>query len=126
MTGESEPVRKNPGDTGYAGTIVTSGEVLSKVVSIGANTKFGMTAELIGSSEPKIHAQDLLKRLVYIKIGFVGALVIIVLIVVGVRKQNIPKIIPLLLSTLVSAMPVALPAMLTITMALGTRKLGKV
>lgn len=126
LTGESEAVSKKVGETIYAGTIVTSGEALCKVTAIGLHTEFGKTAELINSSEPKIHSQALLKRLVYLNIGIVGVLVVIVLIVMGVRRQNIPKRIPLLLSTLVSAMPVALPAMLTITMALGTRRLGKV
>jgi magnesium-transporting ATPase (P-type) len=54
-----------------------------------------------------------------------GVLIVITIAVIAARHHSIVDRIPFFITLLVTAVPVALPAMLTITMALGSNQLSK-
>ncbi|MDR2137810.1 MAG: heavy metal translocating P-type ATPase, partial [Synergistaceae bacterium] len=51
MTGESEPVRRTPGLSVYAGTVVEEGEVVVRVTAFDSETRLHKIAEMIAASE---------------------------------------------------------------------------
>ena len=50
LTGESLPVSKKIGDSGYSGSIAKKGEMTAVVIGTGNNTFFGRTASLVASA----------------------------------------------------------------------------
>ena len=126
LTGESLPVHKKPGDDLYANAIIKQGEMIAKVVGTGKNTYFGKTVGLVAEAEKEqmSHFQKMV-----LKVGnflIILTLVMISIIVFhGIRTHQ--PIIDLLIFALVltiSAIPVAMPAVLTVTMAIGARVLA--
>ena len=126
LTGESLPVNKKEGDTLYANAIVKQGEMVAKVTATALNTYFGKTVGLVAKAqkEEKSHFQKMV-----IKVGdfliFVTIFMIAVIIFFGLKRHE--PIVDLLIFALVltiSAIPVAMPAVLTVTMALGARALA--
>ena len=55
----------------------------------------------------------------------IAILVVVTLIVLAVRDDDLVEAIPLLLMVIITALPVALPAMFTVSMALGSQELSK-
>ncbi|MDR1875139.1 MAG: heavy metal translocating P-type ATPase [Synergistaceae bacterium] len=51
MTGESEPVRRNPGLSVYAGTVIEEGELVVRVTAFDSETRLHKIAEMIDESE---------------------------------------------------------------------------
>ena len=50
LTGESLPVSKKVGDSGYSGSIAKKGEMTALVIGTGRNTFFGRTASLVATA----------------------------------------------------------------------------
>ena len=127
LTGESLPVTKKAGDVAYANSIVKQGEMIAIVVATGLNTYFGKTVKLVAKAEreERSHFQEMV-----IKVG--NFLIIITLILVGFmilfelnRGANWVELLRFSLVLTVAAIPVALPAVLTVTMAVGALYLAK-
>ncbi|WP_293449221.1 plasma-membrane proton-efflux P-type ATPase [Persephonella sp.] len=127
LTGESLPVTKKAGDVAYANSIVKQGEMIVIVVATGLNTYFGKTVKLVAKAEreERSHFQEMV-----IKVG--NFLIIITLILVGFmilfelnRGANWVELLRFSLVLTVAAIPVALPAVLTVTMAVGALYLAK-
>ena len=95
------------------------------MVATGAQTFFGQTTKLVQSSKPNPHIDRILNRVVVMLMSLVFVLIIITLIILGVRGDDILEAIPLLLMVIITALPVALPAMFTVSMALGSQELSK-
>lgn len=57
LTGESLPVSKGVGDSGYSGSIVRQGTMTALVTATGNATFFGRTAKLVASAGAKSHAE---------------------------------------------------------------------
>ena len=126
LTGESLPVNKQTGESLYANAIIKQGEMLAKVTATGRNTYFGKTVGLVAKAqkEENGHFQQMV-----IKVGDFLILITIVLIAIiiwhGISKHE--PLLDLLIFALIltiSAIPVAMPAVLTVTMALGARVLA--
>jgi H+-transporting ATPase len=134
LTGESNEVEKISGALVYSGSVARSGEAIGVVVAIGLATKFGQAAHLVTLSAPKLHAEAVTFRVVLLLL-IVGAGLVLIGIIVLVAVESTPDHastrptfvanIPLFLSLLVSAVPVALPALFSLTMALGSMELAK-
>ncbi|WP_457635062.1 plasma-membrane proton-efflux P-type ATPase [Persephonella sp.] len=127
LTGESLPVTKKAGDVAYANSIVKQGDMIAIVVATGLNTYFGKTVKLVAKAEreERSHFQEMV-----IKVG--NFLIIITLILVGFmilfelnRGANWVELLRFSLVLTVAAIPVALPAVLTVTMAVGALYLAK-
>jgi len=134
LTGESLPVAKKIGDAAYSGSIIKDGDMTGVVTATGSNTLFGRTAKLVASAGAVSHGQ----RAVF-EIGdfLVVIAIALALVMVGFdvyrdivapahwRWQDALAILQFVLILLVASIPVAMPAVFSITMALGALALAK-
>jgi H+-transporting ATPase len=125
LTGESLPVSKRLGDTAYAGSIARQGEMVALVTGTGANTYFGRTATLVQTAEAPSHFQravlEIADYLIYLCIGLVAVLILVQLW----RGSPVLTLVQFALILVVASIPVALPAVLSVTMAVGALALSK-
>jgi H+-transporting ATPase len=125
LTGESLPVSKKAGDTAYSGSVAKQGEMLALVTSTGANTYFGRTATLVQAAGAASHFQKAVLQigdyLIYLSVGLVAVLVLVQL----ERGDRVLTLVQFALILTVASIPVALPAVLSVTMAVGALALSK-
>ncbi|MBG6063335.1 Ca2+-transporting ATPase [Flavobacterium sp. CG_9.1] len=138
LTGESNNVEKNTeelpegnyalGDQtnmGFKGTSVTNGRGLAYVVATGMQTELGHIAKMIQTDETTTPLQ---KRLAaFGKRLSVGILLIctIIFMIGWLRGEAILTMLITSISLAVAAIPEALPALVTIALAFGAKKLAK-
>ena len=127
LTGESLPVHKKSGDDLYANAIIKQGEMVAKVTATAGNTYFGKTVGLVAKAEKEEHGHF---QAMVIKVG--DFLIAITVILIGViiyhgvsHHEPLLDLLVFALILTISAIPVAMPAVLTVTMALGARVLAK-
>ncbi len=119
LTGESLPVEKHLSDVGYASSIVRQGEINALVVNTGLKTYFGKTTELVEEAKTQSHFQKAVVRIGDYLIALAIMLVTIIVLVSLFRGQGILDILQFALVLTVAAIPAALPAVLSVTMAIG-------
>ena len=137
LTGESEPVEKQInaltgedlplGDRrnmGYMGTIITQGRGLALVVATGMQTELGKIADLIqksGSEETPLQKRlDQLGK----NLAIVGVVIAILIAVLGLlRGDELRHMLLTAVSVAVAIVPEGLPAVVTITLALGAQRM---
>lgn len=126
LTGESVPVSKPPGDAVFSGTTVTSGHAEAQVTRIGAATEFGQVAELTGTVE---RAETSLQReLGHLarQLGWIALAVAAVVAGMGAwRGLEALQVFMLGLSMAVAMVPEGLPAVVTVTLALGAAAMAR-
>lgn len=134
LTGESLPVAKKVGDEAYSGSIVKQGEMEGVVIATGGNTFFGRTAKLVAGAGAVSHAQ---KAMFQIGNFLIAVAVVLAAIMVAARVYHdiviantwgladALNILQFVLILLVASIPVAMPAVFSITMALGALALSK-
>lgn len=138
LTGESDAADKTtdalqladaaPGDRinmAFRGTEVTNGNARGVVVTTGMKTELGKVAGMLDNAESETPLQkrlkDVSKKLTFIILGlcalffFTGYL----------RGDDIANILLTSISLAVAAIPEALPAVITVSLALGARKLAR-
>jgi H+-transporting ATPase len=125
LTGESLPVDKKIADVGYSGSIVRKGEINGLVVATGAKTYFGKTTKLVGESKTQSHFQKAIIRIGDYLIVLALMLVAVIIFVSLFYGQSILDILQFALVLTVAAIPAALPAVLSVTMALGAIALSR-
>jgi len=125
LTGESLPVDKHSGDVGYSGSVVKQGEMNALVYGTGSNTFFGKTAKLVEGAKTKSHFQTAVIKIGNYLIMLNFALVMIVVITGLIRQESVWDVLQFALVLTVAAIPAALPAVLSVTMAVGALKLSK-
>jgi H+-transporting ATPase len=127
LTGESLPVSKKAGEVAYSSTIVKQGEMLAVVVNTGSATNFHTVVALVAkaSLEERSHFQRMVIRIGNFLIMITVALVALIIMVALFRHENFLEIIRFALVLTVAAIPVALPAVLSVTMAVGAVNLAK-
>ncbi|HUX79439.1 MAG TPA: plasma-membrane proton-efflux P-type ATPase [Alphaproteobacteria bacterium] len=125
LTGESLPVDKKTGDMVYSGSIVRLGQMQGVVTATGAKTYFGKTAELVEEAGTVSHFQHAVLKIGNFLICVTIALVAIILLAAVLRHTPFLETIQFCLVLTVAAIPVALPAVLSVTMAVGAEKLAK-
>ena len=125
LTGESLPVDKAEGDVAYSGSVAKQGEMQALVVATGERTKFAKTVKLVESAEAPSHFQKAVLTigdyLIYISLGLAAALVLTQL----TRGDSALGVFQFVLILVVASIPVAMPAVLSLTMALGALTLAK-
>jgi len=125
LTGESIEVEKKPNETLYSGSIVRRGEANGVVVLTGAKTYFGRTTQLVQIARPKLHMEEVVSKVVRWLLIIVAALLSLTLVFSIIRGLDLLEVLPLMLVLLLAAIPVALPAMFTVSMAIGSMQLVK-
>ena len=134
LTGESLPVAKKVGDEAYSGSVVKQREMEGVVIATGSNTFFGRTAKLVAGAGAVSHAQ---KAMFQIGNFLIVLAVVLAAIMVTFRVyhdiviantwglSDALGILQFVLILLVASIPVAMPAVFSITMALGALALSK-
>ena len=125
LTGESLPVEKHLEDIAYSGSIIKQGEMDAIVVSIGLNTYFGKTTKLVSEAKKRSHFQKAVVKIGDYLIVLAVTLVAIVFLAAMFRHEMLLETLQFALVLIVAAIPVALPAVLTVTMAVGAVALAK-
>ncbi len=139
LTGESEPVEKHSdpiltedlplGDRrnmAYLGTVVTYGRGTGIVVETGMNTELGKIAALI-QNVPDLQT-PLQKRLDQIgkTLALGGVIAAILVLIIGIlRGEPVGDMFLTAVSVAVAVVPEGLPAVVTITLALGAQRMLK-
>lgn len=138
LTGESHPVSKKesimPNDTPilessnliFSGSFVTSGRSIAVAVETGMNTQIGKIAGLINNAKsPQTPLQNKLNETS--KILGIGTIAICFLIfILGIiGKTPLLEMFMLSISLAVAAIPEGLPAIITIALAAGVKKMAK-
>ncbi|MCG6917950.1 MAG: plasma-membrane proton-efflux P-type ATPase [Deltaproteobacteria bacterium] len=125
LTGESLPVTKEMGEIVYSGSAAKQGEMVGLVTATGSNTYFGKTAKLVASAKSVSHFQKAVLQigdyLIYLSLGLVAILILVQLF----RGTPMLELIQFALILTVASIPVAMPAVLSVTMAVGAVVLSK-
>ena len=125
LTGESLPVTKQQGDTAWSGTIVKQGEAIARVTATGKQTRFGKTAGLVEQAHTVSHFQKAVltigNYLIYVSLALVAVLILVQL------HRHAPwlELVQFALILTVASIPVAMPAVLSMTMAVGAMVLSR-
>jgi H+-transporting ATPase len=127
LTGESLPVTKHANNTAYANSVVKQGEMLSVVTLTGLNTYFGKTVSLVAKAEKeqKSHFQKMVVKVGNYLIFITLVMVVLIILTALYRHEDMINILRFSLVLTVAAIPVALPAVLTVTMAVGAINLAR-
>ncbi len=125
LTGESLPVNRQNGDTVYSGSIVKQGEMVAQVTATGSSTYFGKTARLVAGAKSASHFQKAVLSigdyLIYLSLGLVVVLIFVQLH----RGAPLIELVQFALILTVASIPVAMPAVLSVTMAVGAMALSR-
>ena len=137
LTGESEPTEKNDQTLGqtdvpigdrhniaYMGTVVTYGRALAVVTDIGDQTELGRISTAIQTVQPQ--STPLQKRLDQLGLRLAMITMFLVVLIFGMglfRGEALSLMFITAVSVAVAAIPEGLPAVVTISLALGAKRM---
>jgi len=124
LTGESLPVTREISGQLFSGSIVKQGEAEAVVTATGLETFFGHTAKLVEASGSVSHFQRAVLKIGDYLIVFAAAMVLLILGVGLFRGDSLMTDVEFALVLTIAAIPVAMPAVLSVTMAVGARLLA--
>jgi Ca2+-transporting ATPase len=138
LTGESVPVDKYSGpinetdialgdrlNMGYKNTLVTNGRAIGVVTGTGMNTEIGKIAGLLKTGKSLTPLQKRMESFSKI-LSYIILLLCVLLFISGVmRGDNWKDMLLLSISLAVAAIPEALPALITVCLSLGARRMVK-
>ncbi len=138
LTGESVPVGKSTdvvasnaplGDRtpmAYSGTLITSGLGTGVVVATGARSELGRISALLGKVEqletPLIRQMNEFAR--FLTIVILGLSTVTLAFAVLVRNYTLSEAFMMMVGMAVAAIPEGLPAVMTITLAIGVERMA--
>lgn len=125
LTGESLPAGKKAGDEAYSGSIAKQGEMTGVVTATGMNTYFGKTAHLVEAAGAVSHFQRAVLKIGNFLILTTAGLVAIIVVAGLFRHNPLLDMVQFALILAVASIPVALPAVLSVTMAVGAERLAR-
>jgi H+-transporting ATPase len=127
ITGESLPVEKKKGDTVFVSSIVQKGIAFARVSATGRNSSMGKNAELVAQAgrEEESHFQIAIIKIGKFLMALSGVLIVILFYALISQGDELLESIRFVLVLAVASVPVALPAVLSVTMAIGASTLAK-
>ena len=132
LTGESLPVDKKVGETAFSGTVAKKGEMVGLVIATGMNTFIGKTAKLVDSAKTISHFQEAVLRIgrFLIYTTLVTCAIILVFLLFREHRSaqvhdSVGTIVIFILVIVIAGIPVALPAVLSVTLAVGAHRLAQ-
>jgi H+-transporting ATPase len=132
LTGESLPVNKKISDMAYSSTIVKMGEMIGVVTATGVNSFFGKTATLVQSAKTVSHFQMAIQKIGRFLIISTLSIAFILLLTSLFRieydaylHQSFAQVAIFILVVIIAGIPVALPAIMSVTMAIGAHMMAK-
>ncbi|HWO70913.1 MAG TPA: HAD-IC family P-type ATPase, partial [Actinomycetota bacterium] len=137
LTGESEPAEKSPapvapgaalGDLtscAFMGTTVRDGSGLGVVVATGSRTRFGAIALRLGERQPETAFQAGLRRFSALLAEVAGVLTASIFVVNLLLRRPVIDALLFSLAIAVGITPQLLPAVVTTSLATGSRRLAR-
>ncbi|SEF76539.1 Ca2+-transporting ATPase [Caloramator fervidus] len=134
LSGESLPVEKReydgksikPENMLYMGCLITKGKCIGKVIATGMNTEMGKIADMLDSIEDsKTPLQEKLNKLGEYLVYLILIICALVTATGIIRGENIYKMFLVGVSLAVAAIPEGLPAIVTVSLALGVQRMMK-
>lgn len=125
LTGESVPVEAGPGASAWAGALVRRGQAEALVNATGARTRFGRTAQLVGSAHVMGTQQHAVLQVVRNLALFNGTVIALLGLYAWQRGLALVEIEPLVLTAMLASIPIALPATFTLAAALAAHALAE-
>lgn len=136
LTGESQNIEKNcsvlkdsnlaigdRSNMSFKGTFITSGHGTAYVVATGMNTELGHIATLIQKKEQIAPLQKRLNKFGKSLSIIILTICLFIFLAGWLRGESIIEMLLLSISLAVAAIPEALPALVTISLAIGAKKL---
>jgi H+-transporting ATPase len=125
LTGESLAASRGRGDSLYSGSVLVRGEADALVCATGTSSYMGKTTALVQSAGTVSHFQRAVLRIANYLIVIALALVTLTVAVSLVRGNPVLQTLEFALVVTIASIPVALPAVLSVTMAVGARQLAR-
>ncbi|WP_418955582.1 cation-translocating P-type ATPase [Streptomyces tritici] len=124
LTGESVPVDKDTGGTLGAGTVVARGRGVAVVTATGASSALGRIAALLDDRREPTPLQGRLASLGRVLAAVTLALCVLVFALGLIRGLPLGTMAVTAISLAVAAVPESLPAVVTLALALGARRMA--
>ena len=136
LTGESVPVKKTTKalkdvelseriNMAFMGTLVDYGRGKGVVVSTGMSTEMGKIAHMVQEKEESTPLQKKLQKFGKL-MGAVVLVITLIIFILGIlRSEDVFDMFLTAMSLAISAVPEGLPAVITLTLAIGTQRMLK-
>ena len=137
LSGESTASEKSPqpvkadaaltdsGDLAFMGTIVSAGEGTGLVYATGVDAQFGRIAAGLGERQPETDFQAGLRRFSYLLLWVAMTLTVLILITNLLLRRPVIDSVLFALAIAVGITPQLLPAVVSTSLATGSRRLAK-
>ncbi|NUS57520.1 MAG: magnesium-translocating P-type ATPase, partial [Streptomycetaceae bacterium] len=125
LTGESLPVAKHPGDAALMGTVVHRGTGQGIVTATAGRTQFGRLALSLGTRQPETRFQAGLRRFSRLLVVVAGLLTAAIFATNLLLRRPLLDALLFSLAIAVGITPQLLPAVVTTSLAAGSRRLAR-
>ncbi|KAH9734206.1 ATPase 11 plasma membrane-type-related [Citrus sinensis] len=120
LTGESIPVSKGPGDCVHSGSTCKQGEIQAVVIATGVRTFLGRAVHLVDTTNHILTAVGK-----YCICSIALGLILEIIVMYAVQHREYRTGLDNLLVLLIGGIPIAMPTVLSVTMAIGSKRLSR-
>ncbi|KAH9670580.1 ATPase 11 plasma membrane-type-related [Citrus sinensis] len=125
LTGESLTVSKGPGNCVYSGSTCKQGETQAVVIATGVRTFLGRAVHLVDTTNQVGQFQKILTAVgEYCICSIVLGLIAEIIVMFAIQHREYRTGLNNLLVLLIGGIPIAMPTVLSVTMAIGSKRLS--